>query len=516
MKGLIIMKKISRVLSVLLIAATTVGCFAGCAGNKTDSNGKNTLRVEIFERGDVPAGAGSITDNALTKWIKSEFEEENNVNVEFVSVPRGQEMTQLNVLMAAGEAPDIVVTYDRNLLLNFYEQGGLTDLTEYVKDAPNLTKFLGDDVLSYGQHKGEQFAIPSKRLIVGRMAQLIRQDWLDELGMEAPTTTEEFYAVLKAFKERDPECIPWGVSLHQPHFMDLVNSFVDYDSLSEQERGTILPPMLPNFKEGLRFMNKLYHEGLISPDFALDKDRKQMEAEFSNGKVGFVNDDLGRPLQTTGYGTVLLKNNPNAKLTAVDTFTDKNGNHPKEQYTPVGLYIAVPKSCKHPEIAIKYLDWMAQPDVLRTLQFGWEGQNYTIGEDGLPVIIDTDEAKKTHWYNLGFDTALIVNGKYAGDDEKSIAFNAKSCGDMAELYVECHENSVRDGWAPLVLPPSEEYNRYITGLTEKFTEMLVKSITASESEFDNVFDSLLAEYKSIGGDAVSEANARVYAESTEQ
>lgn len=510
------MRKLKKTMAILSAAAIAAAGLAGCGGKNGGKAGERvTLRVEIFERGDVPAGAGSITDNALTKWIQTEFGDKNNIDVEFVSVPRAQESQQLNVLMAAGEAPDLVVSYVRNAFINFYEQGGLTDLTEYVKDAPNLQKFLGEDVLSYGRKGGVQYVIPSKRVIVGRTAQLIRQDWLDEVGMDAPTTTDELYEVLKAFKKNDPDCIPWGISLHAPHFQDLVLNFVDFDSISESERWTIPTPMLPGFKDGLKFMNKLYNEGLISPDFALDKDRKQMEADFSSGKVGFINDDLGRPIQTSGYGTVLLKNNDKAKLTAVDTFTDKKGLHSKQIYEPVGLYIAVPKTCAHPEAAIKYLDWMAQPEVMRTLQFGWEGQNYTVGEDGLPEVIDTDEAKKTHWYNLGFDTALVVNGKYVDNDEQTITFNAKSCGDTAQLYVDCYENSVRDGWVQYLLPPTEESNRYGAGLTEKYTEILVKSITAPEKDFDSVFDGLLAEYKSIGGDILAEANARAYEESAE-
>ena len=506
------MNKIKRLMVLISVVAMAAAGVGGCASKETDSGKRTSLKVEFFERGDVPAGAGSITDNALTKWIQTEFGDKNNIDVEFISVPRAQESQQLNVLMAAGEAPDIVVSYDRNIFLNFYEQGGLTDLTEYVKDAPNLKKFLGEDVLSYGQKGGVQYVIPSKRVIVGRTAQLIRQDWLDAVGMEAPATTEELYKVLKAFKENDPDCIPWGISLHAPHFLDLVYGFVDFNSLSESERWTIPVPMLPGFKDGLKFMNKLYNEGLLSPDFALDKDRKQMEADFSSGKVGFVNDDLGRPIQTTGYGSVLLKNDPDAKLISVDTFTDKNGAHSKQIYEPVGLYIAVPKTCKNPEAAVKYLDWMSQPEIMKTLQFGWEGQNYTIGEDGFPVVIDTSESNKTHWYNLGFDTALVVNGKYVSNDDKTIEFNAKSCGDEADLYLSCYENSVRDGWMQVVLPPTDEGKKYGTGLSEKYTEILVKSITASEDEFDSVFDGLLAEYKSIGGDTMVEANARAYAE----
>lgn len=512
------MKKGKKLFALLSAAAIGVASLAGCgAGGDGSSDETTTLKVEIFERGDVPAGGGTITDNELTRWIQKEFGDKNNIKMDFVSVPRQQESQQLNVLMAAGEAPDIVFTYSFNLFYKFYKQGGLTDLTEYVDKAENLKSFLGEDVLESGRIDGKQVLIPAKRMIEGREAQLIRQDWLDKLGMKAPTNTEEFYQVLKAFKEKDPgnvgeKLIPWGISMHTPHFLDLVNTFVETDKMTEAENAVTPPNMKPGFKEGIRFMNKLYNEGLISPDFALDKDRKQMEAAFSNGYVGFVCDDLGRPLQSGGYYGTLKQMVPTAKLTAVDTWTDKNGKTRKEIYPSYSLFCAVPKNSKNAEAAVKYLDWMSQPDVLRTLQFGWEGKTYTTDSDGYPKIIETDEAKKLHWYNLGFDTALVVNGKFFENKEKSVILNAKATGENQELYMDCYANSVKDGYVPVALPSTEELEKYSTGCNEKYNELLTKSIMAAPGEFDRVYDSLQTEFEEIGGKQILEASLKRYEE----
>lgn len=511
------MKKGMKIVALFAAAAIGATAFSGCGTGGESSGKQTTLRVEIFERGDVPAGAGSITDNELTRWIQTEFGDKNNIKMDFVSVPRQQESQQLNVLMAAGEAPDIVFTYSFNTFYKFYKQGGLTDLTKYVDKAENLKNFLGEDLLKMGQIDGKQVLIPARRIIEGREAELIRQDWLDKLGMKAPTNTEEFYQVLKAFKEKDPgnvgnKLIPWGISMHTPHFLDLVNTFVETDKMTEAEKQVMPPCMKPGFKEGIRFMNKLYNEGLVSPDFALDKDRKQMEAAFANGYVGFVCDDLGRPLQSGGYYNTLKQTVPTAKITAVDTWTDKNGNTPKELNPSYAMFTAVPKNSKNAEAAVKYLDWMAQPEVLKTLQFGWEGKSYTTDGDGYPEVIDTDEAKTHHWYNLGFDTAIIVNGKFFDNQEKSVLLNAKATGTNSDLYVECYRNSIKDGYVPANLPATDTLEKYATGCNEKYTELLTKSIMASPEDFDSVYDALEKEFETIGGKEICEASIKQYEE----
>ena len=511
------MKKFKRIVAVITLLSLCSLFLVSC-GSKNEKNGEMaTLKVEICDRGDVPAGAGTVTDNELTKWIQKEFGDPNNIKMEFVSVPRAQEIQQLNVLMAAGEAPDIVFCYDYATMYSFYEQGGLADLTDYMKDAPNVKEILGENVLEYGRIDGRQIMIPARRILNGRVAQLIRQDWLDKIGMDAPTTTEELYAVLKAFKEKDPgnvgeKLIPWALSANYPFFTDLIYSFVETEKLSEAENAVTPWPLKPGFKEGVRFMNKLYNEGLISPDFALDKDNKQMRADVANGYVGFVNDAFGTPLQNGGYYNTLKETVPGAKLTAIDTFTDKNGKRPKETYNPVGLYIAISKSSKNVDAAIKYLNWMAQDDVMRTLQYGWEGKTYTLDENGFPVTIDTDEAKKMHWYNLGFDTAILINGKYMGDQEKSVEFNAIATGENKDLFMECYKNSINDGWEPVVMPPNDALIKYGTSISAKLTELITKGIIAKPSEFDSTYDKLVKDFEDVGGKAVNEAAIKQYEE----
>ena len=117
--------------------------------------------------------------------------------------------------------------------------------------------------------------------------------------------------------------------------------------MSEEEQYTLTqklgsadyPTLLPGHKDGVRFLNKLYNEGLISPDFALDKDKKKMYQDIATGKVGFYSEDAGssygnQPPDTYG---VLKKTVPGALLKPLDPYTNEEGKHTKPRYIPALL-----------------------------------------------------------------------------------------------------------------------------------------------------------------------------------
>ena len=70
--------------------------------------------------------------------------------------------------MASNSAPDIVFTYDWNTLYNYYEGGGIADITDLVQEyGPNLTAFLGDN-LKYGKIDGKQYTSGYRPKLPGR------------------------------------------------------------------------------------------------------------------------------------------------------------------------------------------------------------------------------------------------------------------------------------------------------------------------------------------------------------
>ncbi|WP_337101790.1 extracellular solute-binding protein [Paenibacillus sp. YIM B09110] len=520
---------------VMLLASMLSACSKPADDGNSESTGNEgsggsketvTLKVEVFDRGNAPAGAGPVTNNFWTQWIQKNFGDPNNIKLEFVPVPRNQEVDKLNVLMSTGDAPDLVFTYDMNTIYNYVKDGGLTELDGLIEEkAPNLKKFLGDEVLSYGIFEGKQYTIPAKRTLQFTQSSYIRKDWLDKLGLPVPTTTEQFYETMKAFKEKDPgqtggKIIPYsfsamnGTTITSPGV--LISSFVkdmteeDFYALSS---ANYIPELTkPGYKEGVQFMNKLYTEGLINPDFALDKDGKQFESDVSNGYVGAFTALAAHPtlMQSGNVFDTLKKNVPGAEYVAIDPFTNEEGKSPKAIYDPTGIHIMIPKTSKHAAEAIKYLDWMSQPDVLYALTNGLEGQHYTL-ENDIPKAITTDEAKQTFYNNS--DLAIVINGKDFGSQEKNIEVVSLSFPDYTELAKQTIINALKDGYTlPRFDRPIESEIKYAKTLKDKGEETLVKSILAKPDQFDKVFDSNVEEFLKLGGQAVIDERRTAYKE----
>jgi len=520
-----------RLLTVTLGLATIL---SACSGSSTGSAvegetlaaEKVTLKVEVFDRGNSPAGM-SIDNNFLTNFVQESFGDPNQIDVQFVPIPRSEEVQKLNVLMAsADDVPDLVFTYDASTFHRYASQGGLTDVGALLDEyGPNLKAFLGEDTLKYGQVDGEQLAIPGRRLVLGKYASYIRQDWLDELGLPVPESTEQLYETLKAFKEKDPgdtggKVIPLGMSIAPAQYESLLWSFVE--PLTEEQQYTLtqklgssdFPVLLPGFKEGLRFMNKLYNEGLISKDFGLDVDKKQVNQDLQNGLVGVYSEDAGELYFDYGSGSTygnLQMNVPEAVITPFDPYTSSEGKHPKPGYAPNAMYLMIPKSSERAIEAIKYLDWMASGNNLFFMQNGVEGENYTLA-DGIPVPnADAEQSVKERLYNYG-DMAIIVNGKYMGDPElNNEAYIRQTPKQFHDLMRKSVEISNTDKIDQIVMSrPIEAEAKYGNALTDKYNELIVKTAMVSPDKFDATYDSIMKEYMAGGGQAILDERKEVY------
>ncbi|MBW7456470.1 extracellular solute-binding protein [Paenibacillus sepulcri] len=511
----------------LLVTACTANTEPGASGGTDGDASKErvTLKVEVFDRGNSPAGT-TITDNYMTNYIQENFGDPNNIDMEFVPVPRSEEVEKLNVLMASGSnVPDIVFTYDPNTFNRYAKQDGLTDVGPLLDEhAPNLKAFLGEEVLDYGQFQGTQFAVPAKRSNVGKYASFVRQDWLDKLNMPVPQTTEELYETLKAFKEKDPggtggQVIPLGMTIASAQYEPLIWSFIK--PVSEEEKYTLTqqlgsndyPTLLPGFKEALQFMNKLYNEGLMSKDFGLDKDKKKLNEDVSTGKIGFFSEDDINPFYENGSYDTLQKNVPGAVLASVDVYTNEEGKHAKPMYAPNGLYIMIPKTSDRSAEAIKYLEWMAMSDNLFKLQNGIEGENYTMVDD-IPVAVENpSEEAINRLYNVG-DMVIISNGKQLGSMEKNLKARALQMPQKFQDQVEAAQKIANsDVLTPVLMDrPIEAQTKYGTTLLDKFNEVIVKTTMAKPEQFDSVFETMLKDYMAGGGQAILDERTAVYKE----
>jgi putative aldouronate transport system substrate-binding protein len=469
-----------------------------------------TLTVEVYDRGTT--GQTPPDNNYWTDWIQKNYGDKNNVKLKFVTCPRFDNEAKIQIWMASGTAPDVSITYDINICYNFYKNGGLTDLTTILDQyGPELKSFLGKDVLAKGQYKQKQYVIPARRVIEARAATWIRKDWLDKLNLGIPTTTEEFYNVLKQFKDKNPgkvaKVVPYVLTQDVGWIAaPLLESFkTDKTEMNRYlTRDRFMQLYADGYKEGVRFLNKLYNENLVSKEFPLDKDGKMGDADIINGYAGSMSSNYDQPLRAVpGHIDGLLKNVKSAELIPIDPFKDKDGLTTKPLYDPAGIRIFVPKtsSAKAAE-AVKYLNWMCDKDVLFFLQYGEEGVGH-IMQNGFPVA-QTVTGEKTFNSPNNIDYTLIVNGVMMGDREQTIKLNSLAYdAKKAELWIQAYKLSTVNGYVePSISTPLDAEAKYANALQVKGYEVYAKTITCKPADFDKVWDQMMNEYSRAGGSAV--------------
>ena len=471
-----------------------------------------TLKVSVFER---PNGTTDPANNYWTKWIQENFGDPRNIKIEWTVIPRSEEEPKLATLIMDEEnCPDICFTYNESIVTDYVNKGGLIELSSLIDQyGPTLKEFLGEEVLDAGRFAGGQYAIPARRVVVAWMGMFLRSDWLDKLGMQMPTTKEEFVNVLKAFRDQNPGeveggCIPYAMGKDLRYHLQMAWSF--YKDLSMRTLACEPTVMHDGFEDYLLFLNELYREGLISPDFATNNDDAQW-AEVTSGRAGGYTGNYDHPIRVSpGILATLQADQPDAMLRPLDCF--ESVTDPTKYYHPVysaaGLLNFIPVWSKHPEAAIMYLDWLCQYDTIYFLQNGIEGITSDLNDDGIPVVKNVDADHQDMAYNSmqNIDYTLLVNGQWLDTFEKTTKAQALSYQGYADLfeeeYVVGNRDAILGGFHFDV--PLENNSKYSTTLASLEQEIMVKcTMAATPEECSSIYHELLKRYmEEEGGQAV--------------
>lgn len=551
------MKK--KLLSILLVCMLVVSVLGGCGSKSDDKDAQDPgtetqaptkapetdddetpvvdekpeyseITVEIFDRG-TDGGKTDPTDNYYTDWIKERCLEELNLGVTFVAVSRWEETDQLNNLMAAGTAPDVCLTYSGDLIANYRDLGGLTDLAPYIDTLlPDLKEFLGPDLALPGRdmiyrnmntETGEVFSIPARRMNVAQVNTFIRKDWLDKLGLPLPTTTQEYYDALVAFKEQDPGGV--GANKVVPFTMTsdvrwrastILESFVEPISDKERWINTVIDRqyLLPGYKEGVRFLNKMYNEGLIDNQFALYKDDTESDNLIKMGAVGSFIHNWDQPYRDTpGLLRDLRENIPDAEIVSIDPFQNSEGKTVKGLYDSAGVNFFVPASSNNVEGALRYINWLSKFENRYYLQIGDEGVTHEI-VDGVPKLIAAENEKIMN-SPQNIDYTIMINGLDVGDESKNAQALAQSYTVESDLIVKAYEDAMRNGRPAIIVPVTlSAAGPYTQVLTDKGNELMSKAVTAAPEDFDAVWDAGIEDWLNSGAREVIEERRAKYEE----
>jgi putative aldouronate transport system substrate-binding protein len=490
------------------------------------------IRVEIFDRG-TDDGKTDPADNYYSKWIQDKALAELNLEVEFVKVSRWEETDQINVLMAAGTAPDISMTYSNELIAGFRDMGGLIDLEPYIDSMlPDLKAFLGPDTAVPGKDlirrnklldSGAVFSIPSRRMNVAGENTFIRKDWLDKLGLPLPATTEEFHQALIAFKQQDPggigadNVIPFILTTDvRWRARNLLTSFLD-PNMTPKDRwvNTVVDRelLLPGYKEGVRFLNQMFNEGLIDPEFPLYDDDVTNDNLIQSGVVGAYIHNWDQDFrESPGLYKGLAANVPGASYVVIDPFVNAAGKTFKSCYDPSGLNFFIPSYSENVDGALRYMNWLSKFENRYFLQIGNEGVTHKMVNGVPPVISATGPEIMNSAMNI--DYTFMINGLDTGNPDLNTRATALSYAVDESIVQTAYDTSLKDAEPMLVVPglTLTAAGPVTQTLIDKDKALLCEAITAPAANFDAVWDAGIADWLASGAQAVIDERAAKYYE----
>ena len=521
-----------RILSLVLVLAliATLGITTAFAADEGFVDGKFTetrhITVEIYNRNND--GGTDPTDNVWTKYIKDAMLEKYNVDVTYVSVGRWTETDDLAQLLADSNAPDVSYTYGASTILNYASMidangnPGVIDLKPLIDEnkdlIPNLIAALGEDDLFYDLDPitGKLWMLEGRRANVSRITTFVRKDWCDKLGIALPTTEEEFYNMLVAFRdnaetllgENADKMIPYTTSTDIGWRNDLMAvSYVPADVTDETlfvYGGDDRHLLYPGYKEGIRTLNKWFNEGLVWKDFALYNDSTIEDDNMKAGYVGAFMHNWDYPFRNgdDSIAANLIRNvGEGAEFYPVDCFVNEAGVTLKYMGAAVGSdrKIFFPSTNKEPLASLLYVDFISSEETIKFLQTGLEGVNYNVTADGAYEILPaTGEWVKNSGNNI--DYTMTMNGIYLG--EATDATEALSYPGIAvDVVALAKEYGLNNGRYPkhYNVGAIEAEAEVGSSLTSKRDALLTQAVTASVEDFDKVFDEGMEDYLSSGG-----------------
>lgn len=394
------MKRMQYLL-LALVMVLPVQVFAnGAKETKEESNEMDFLTLEAVYIEDYDT-------NAFTKLM----EDRTGIHINWSTVPEQAEKEKLNLILASGDYPDVFFGcgFNDDMLTQYgSDEQLIIPLNDLIKNnMPNLKKLLDSTPGAWAaitSPDGKIYGLPSFNECYhceNSNKAWVYKPFLDKLGLDMPKTTEEFEEMLIAFRDNDPngnglqDEVPFSAATRNWHGtvdLFLMNSFIYTDinsyinaSASSQQGfyvdNDIIKTVVdtPEYHDGLRYLNRLYKEGLIFPgSFTQDGPQLVQLVEGSaDPVVGVTVGGWGGTFST--FGSDRYKN-----FRALEPLVGPNGekNTPDYLQVPMVGRFVISTECDDPVAAVKWADYLYSMEGTLNAKNGIEGIGWRWAEEG--------------------------------------------------------------------------------------------------------------------------------------
>lgn len=522
------MKNFKKIMSAVLALSMSAAMLSGCGAKK------GTVNVDVSESKYGTTYPLDAEGETLDLWIINsvhtdyssyaempffqEVEKKTGVKLNIKGPTGGQFEESFNLMIASGELPDIILYdwADKKVAggpSKYIKDGYIIPLNDVIDAyAPNLKKCLEEDPeidKAVKTDDGLYYVFPyfNSETPAAYAGPVVRGDWLEDCGLDKPETIDDWYEMLKAFRDKKGATSPliWTDWLFE--FTGFISGAygTQMDYYLNDEGKVEYGPATQKWKQYLETVHKWYSEDLIDKDIATI-DTTTSDNKIVGGKTGaFIGTggDMGK------YKPMLAEVDPKAKLVAVQEPVLNEGETPEfgiydNRYSGL-MSSAITTDCKDVELAAKFLDYFYSEEGRLLANFGIEGVTYEM-VDGNPVLTE---------FVTGSDNIQNVMNAYC-NSEFSIVDpryypQRMIYPEQKEAIVLWEQTNAKNHKLPVLLPTQEETDeltKYTTEIESYVEEMMIKFMIGTES-LDN-YDTYLKHLDELGMQKTLEIYNNVY------
>ena len=518
-------KKITCLFLAAMLAASLVGCGtkAGTVpGQKGEASGDNGSGEAPDGKDNTGSGERTplrwlTTGDAAAQVIKGDdriIEEINNrlgIELTVEIVPEGN-TEKVNVAMASGDFPDVVTgDYGTSATQQWIDDGMVIALNGYMDANKDMEAWL--EQYGWSAINGNFYGIPfitqydaANTLIV------MRQDWLDHLGMAYPETLEDMKAVLEAFTFGDPDGNgqddTYGYSAEKissanatPFDWVFFGNGLEYADYALDAQGHVIPWFEdPSFIPSMEYIKGLWDSGVIDPEMMLN-DAPKKEEKFYQGKVGAIPATLFR--HVSRHESTLRELNPDASIVYGHAPKGAGGTYGLSKQGKGGKITCITAGCKNPGKAAEFMNFMVSAEGNGLLRLGIEGIHYT--KEGEQIVFNEQERAKDAFSPDGWAHALAWGSFYWPLESNYIPATDPNRDRVQESVALATDSQVKNLVNSRTAAEIEKASVVDDVFVQYFNDMIQGKISIEEGT-----KKLSEDWRSQGGDEILEAVNAIY------
>ena len=476
---------------------------------------------EPFETLEIMAPYFSTVAPESDDPVGTALSELAGATLDITWVPNADYGERTNVTLAGDDIPHIMVIQGKDQsFISTAEVGGFWDLTEYVESGeyPNLVA-ANPEVQVAASVNGRVYGIFRARDVI-RASVIIRADWLENLGLEKPETTDDLMELARAFTEDDPDGNgeddtyglivpqwPGGFGTNSPY--DTIDVWFGAGNVWRDDDGELVPAFTTDeWKQSIDFQRELIQNGYINPDYAT-MDPATWNEPFLNGEGGIIIDVHSRVPQLVNLFRESGEEDATSLVTVAGQLDGPNGTYALPTPGYAG-FLAIPKVKVQTEEelhqVLSVLDALNTTEAQILMNNGIEGDNFTV-EDGF-MVENPDRADFTDqvtgaWAQLGMNVGGNEFYLAAPQTEEDAALREL----RLQLEAEDLENAVFNPAMSLISPT---YTRTAAQLDLIISDARIQYLAGQIDEAG--LDAAIERWLSTGGEQVTAEINELYDE----